>query len=139
MKIPRASEVMTPTPIVVESTEDTQSASSLMHQYGVRHLPVMQRGKLYGILSERDVRASLAFLEHAPGEVGPPVLAVCTPRPLVVEPDEPIDEVANKMADLRVGSALVVQGERLVGIVTTVDVCRELAVLVGRLRASTEI
>lgn len=135
MKTPTVRDIMTPAPRVVDATEDTRTARALMEQYGVRHLPVLHHGKLIGILSERDARAALAYLEHAPGELGPPVLAVCAQPPLVVDPDDPLDQVATQMANHRVGSALVVQRDRLVGIVSTVDLCRELAALIGRLRS----
>ena len=42
------------------------------------------------------------------------------------------------MANRRLGTALVSEGTRLVGIVSTVDLCRALAKIVGRLRATSQ-
>ncbi|MEM6989088.1 MAG: CBS domain-containing protein [Myxococcota bacterium] len=137
MDVPTIESVMTRAPRVVQGSEDSMTARAMMEQHGVRHLPVVHEGALFGILSERDVRGARALLDSTRGELGPPVLALCSRDPLVVLETDPIDEVAIQMANRRVGTALVVEGERLVGIVTTVDLCRELARIVGRLRASS--
>jgi acetoin utilization protein AcuB len=134
--IPTASDVMTPAPKVIDGTIDSLSARALMDEHGIRHLPVMVDGQLVGVLSERDLRAARAFLDSAPGEVGPPVSALCSHDPYVAPLDAPIDELAIEMANRRLGAAIVVKGTDVAGIVTTVDLCRELARLVGRMRTS---
>lgn len=126
---------MTPAPEVIGAQADTSTALERMQALGVRHLPVMDRDRLVGVLSEHDLRSVRAFLDYAPGEVGPTVGELCTRDPLVVGPDDPLDEAATAMADRRVGSALVVEGTELVGIMTSVDLCKGLTELVGRLRA----
>ena len=137
MDIPTLGSVMTRAPRVVDALQDVRTTDAIMRQHGVRHLPVVKDGKLYGIVSERDLRGTLAVLGSAPGEVGPPVMAVCARDPLLVGLADPLDAVAARMADARVGSALVVDGHVLVGIVTTVDLCRELAKLVRSLRPTS--
>lgn len=137
MEIPPVRDLMTPAPRVVDAMEDCKTARALMGQFGVRHLPVMKDGELFGVLSERDLRGVEAFLSGSPGEIGPPVMAVCGREPFVVGPDDALDQTAIEMANRRLGAALVADGERLVGIVTTVDLCRELAKLLGRLKTAT--
>ncbi len=126
---------MTSAPAVIEANVATAAAYAKMEELGVRHLPVMDRDRLVGILSERDLRGVRAFLEQTPGEVGPPVGSLCSRDLLVVGPDDPLDEVADAMASRRVGSALVIEGTELIGIMTCVDLCRGLGKLVARLRA----
>ena len=46
-----------------------------------------------------------------------------------VSPESPLDEVVQTMGEHKYGSAVVMQNEKVVGIVTTVDVCRALAEL----------
>lgn len=135
MLTPTVRTVMTPAPKVIEAQADTSAAHALMDELGVRHLPVMDRDRLVGVLSERDIRGARAFLDHAPGVLGPVVGDLCSRNLLVVGPDDPLDDAANAMADRKVGAALVVEGVELVGIITCVDVCRGLTTLVGRLRA----
>ena len=134
MLTPMVRSAMTPAPQVIDAHSDTASALDLMKSLGVRHLPVTDRDRLVGILSERDLRGARALLDHAPGVLGPPVGDLCSRRLLVVSPDDPLDEAAALMADRKVGAVLVLEGTDLVGIMTSLDVCRSLGSLVARLR-----
>ena len=136
MDLSAVRSVMTPAPKVVDAETDMRTAWALMEQLGVRHLPVVHKGDLTGIVSERDLRGARAVLASCPGELGPPVLALCSRDLYVVQPDDPIDDVATQMANRRLGAAVVVEGEMVVGIITTTDLCRELARLVGRQRTT---
>ena len=134
METPTVRTLMTPTPRVIASQADTATALALMDELQIRHLPVEEDGRLAGVLSERDIRGCRAFLDHAPGVVGPNVGALCSRDLLIVGPNDPLDEALNAMAARKVGAALVVEGDALVGIVTSVDVCRGFAALLTSLR-----
>lgn len=103
-----------------------------MRELQIRHLPVLDGGRLVGMLSERDVA-----LVEALGGVDPTAVTVAEAMSTVtysVRPDAPLDEVVNEMASKKYGSAVVEQNGKIVGILTTVDVCRALAELLhGRL------
>ncbi|MCA9711484.1 MAG: CBS domain-containing protein [Myxococcales bacterium] len=135
MLTPTVRSVMTPAPETITAQASSASAFALMETLGVRHLPVMDRDRLVGVISERDLRVVRAFLDQAPGEVGPPVGALCSRDLLMVSPDDPLHEAAERMADRKVGAALVSEGAELVGIMTCIDVCRAMTELVLRLRA----
>lgn len=47
------SKVMTPNPITLESSEDNNVAINIMSENRIRHLPVMEAGKLIGVVSYR--------------------------------------------------------------------------------------
>ncbi len=49
------SDVMTRNLIVVQATDSIEDAMSIMIQHGIRHLPVMDSGKIISVLSMRDV------------------------------------------------------------------------------------
>ncbi len=136
MLTPTVRSVMTPAPEVIQAQADTATALERMQALGVRHLPVMDRDRLVGVLSDHDLRTVRAFLDYTPGEVGPSVGEICSRDLLVVGPDDPLDEAATTMADRRVGSALVIEGTELVGIMTSVDLCKGLTALVARLRSA---
>lgn len=51
----RVSEVMTPNPVVVEVSESIEKCLRIMKQTNCRHLPVVEEGRLAGMLSMRDV------------------------------------------------------------------------------------
>lgn len=128
--------IMTAIPETIDARASTATAVARMRELDIRHLPVMAGDELVGILSQRDLERARAFLDAAPGVVGPNVGDLCTRTLLTVELDAPLDAVATQMADHKLGSALVLDEGELVGIVTNVDMYRCLADLVVQLQAS---
>jgi acetoin utilization protein AcuB len=106
------------------------SAHALMKEHGIRHLPVMQGGVVVGILSERDVLLLENIDRGAAAHMT--VERAMTPHPYVVPPDAPLDEVVAHMVEHHIGSAVVVEDHRLVGIFTATDALRALAELAWR-------
>ncbi|HKA87015.1 MAG TPA: universal stress protein [Haliangiales bacterium] len=121
------SELMTPSPIVIDVHQPLAEASERMEQFRLRHLPVIDaRGRLVGILSELDLyrfkdKRPRADLENM--AVG----AAMDPNPYTVAPDAPITSVARTMAAQRIGAAVVMNEGRVAGVFTTVDALRGLA------------
>lgn len=116
---------MTPTPVVIPSDCTLQEAHRLMRARRIRHLPVVEGGALVGLVSQRD----LYLLETLKG-VDPAaerVSEAMSPEPFAVAPAAPLDEVAGRMAERRLGSAVVVEGGAIIGVFTTVDALRALA------------
>ena len=131
--IPPISKFMTTTPHTAESSDTLATAAKVMREHGIRHLPVVEGGKLLGIITERDIRFVESFQDVDPEELT--LEEAMTEEPYTVSPDTPLDEVATTMAEQKYGSALVVQNEQIVGVFTTVDACRALAELLStRLR-----
>jgi len=112
---------MTPLPHSVGLDQPLTVAKEFMREYGIRHLPVQQGGKLVGIVTERDVTFALAVGS------GLGVEDAYVPEPYIVQSNTPLAEVASQMAGNRFGCALVVDNGKLVGIFTAVDACRNLA------------
>lgn len=126
------SEYMTSGPFALGPREPLSNAARLMQKYGVHHLPVWADGKVVGIVSERDVQLvqalSVGHLETTTVE------DAMTPDPYSVAPDAPLVEVVHHLTERRVGSAVVVDGGRIVGVFTTADAMRALVeALEGRL------
>jgi CBS domain-containing protein len=61
------SDYMTPAPEVLGSDSELSDAAQVMLELGVRHLPILQRGRLVGVLSMRDLLDA-----DARGPDGPP-------------------------------------------------------------------
>lgn len=122
--IPRIGQFMTPLPHTIEFDQPLARAHELMRQHHIRHLPVMQNGKLLGLVSIRDLHLIETLRDVDPDEV--PVEDAMAEEPYTVSPDEPLDAVAAIMADHKLGSAVVVEGGRVQGIFTTVDALRAL-------------
>lgn len=130
--ISRVREFMTTCPHTIESDATLPEARTEMIGMRARHLPVVHRGKLVGILSDRDVELTESLLL-----VGPPRSAPLTVRDAMTQPvftcgpDAHLHAVADEMARHKHGSAIVVDPEhplKVVGVFTTTDVLRALAV-----------
>jgi len=117
--IPQIAKYMTTTPHTVGVDQPLTVAHRLMREHRFRHLPVLQGGRLVGLVSERD----LALIETLK-DVDPAAVTVedaMTPAPYTVAPTAPLDEVVATMAEHRYGSAVVVDHGHVVGVFTTVD------------------
>ncbi len=118
-------DVMTPAPTSIDCHEVLEDAAELMQKRHVHHLVVLDRGRIVGLLSDRDL---LRFEcgKHVAPEVVEVAEAMC-PDPIDVTPDEPLAGVATRMADSRAGAAVVTREGRLLGIFTATDALRLLA------------
>ena len=117
-------DFMTPSPHSIGRDQPLSVAHERMRDFGVRHLPVLDGGKLAGILSQRDA----LFVEALP-DVDPSKVHVEEAMSIdvyVVPPDAAMEEVADEMASRKYGCAVVAEGSRIVGIFTTVDALRAL-------------
>jgi acetoin utilization protein AcuB len=112
-------EYMTPLPHTVGSEQTITFAQKLMQKYDIRHLPVLHGGELYGIVSDRDL-GMIAGLN----EVNPDVTTVeeaMTQEAYTVSKDTSLFGVLQEMLEHKYGSAVVVEGVKIVGIFTTHD------------------
>lgn len=125
--IPPVQKFMTTFPHTIDADRTIAQADGVMREQQIRHLPVVQRGHLVGMLTARDVAVIASLRDVDPAKV--PVEAAMATEVFSVSPDTPLDEVAQQMAEKKYGSAVVVQNGRVVGIVTTVDLCNALAEL----------
>jgi len=133
--IPPIKAVMTPFPYSIGSGESISKASQMMRQHAIRHLPVMEAGKLVGMVSDRDVRLILDPKRQLPPDdctVGD----ICARDIYVVQLADPLDRVLAQMARKHIGSAVVVKQGRLAGIFTVTDACRLYAELLQSLYPS---
>ena len=130
--IPTIQKWMSTSPFAIERTETLEAAHRIMRKEGIRHLPVLENGKLVGIVSERDLH-----LIETLKDVDPTVVKVedaMTSHPYFVAPDANIDEVVSEMAEHKFGAAVVLQNGKVVGVFTTIDAMRAFGELLhGRL------
>jgi acetoin utilization protein AcuB len=119
---------MSTTLVVISSEQPLSEAIRLMRLHDVRHLPVVMRNKVAGVLSQRDIYLMQSLEKTTPTDVL--VSEAMTDDPYTVEPDEPVDRVAREMVRRKIGTALVTHGERLLGLFTTSDALLALAALV---------
>jgi acetoin utilization protein AcuB len=112
-------DVMTRGPVTITPQTPCPEARRLLDDHRIRHLPVVDGGRLVGMVSDRDVRSA------AGGSVPAVAREIMTPDPVTVTSDTRVEHAARVMVDGRFGSLPVVDGT-LVGIVTYTDLLRAL-------------
>src|SRR6185369_17259753 len=96
-----------------------RTAHELMRAHHIRHLPVLHGGKLIGLVSERDLHLVETLKDTDPERI--PVEEAMTQDVYTVAPKTPLREVVREMAGRKLGSAVVVEGTKVIGVFTTVD------------------
>lgn len=111
-------DIMTPDPRVIEPGETVREAWATMKENGFRHLPVCNGGRLVGIISITDIGRLGATV---PAILDRTVEQSMTANPITMSPDEPIESAAAQMGLHKINCLPIVEGDKLVGIVTTYD------------------
>lgn len=132
-------DVMTTNPTVIAPTDTLQTALEKMAEVG-RRLPVVQEGRLVGIITDRDLRLSMNsplilrerwqddyLLQHTY------VSTYMTTNPTTISPDSPLQTAANLMLDGRFsGLPVVDEDHHVVGIITVTDLMHALISLLDK-------
>ncbi|MBD5557018.1 MAG: CBS domain-containing protein [Desulfovibrio sp.] len=129
------------TPEVITVTPDTSllKLGKLMRDHGVRRLPVLDNGRVVGIISDRDVRDAspskattldMYEMHYLLAEIK--AKDIMTPRPVTIKPTDTVEKAAMIMLDRKIGGLPVVdeKGE-LVGIISDQDVFKALVNITG--------
>lgn len=119
------SKYMSTAPKTIGFDQTLEQASDEMRKLRVRHLPVLKGGKLIGVVSDRDLNLVLTFANQETLLL--PVEEALTPDPYFTTAEAPLAEVAAKMAEHKYGCALVMEGEKVIGIFTAIDALKALS------------
>ena len=134
-------EMMQKNPITIDPGASFYDARALIRDKGIRHLPVVDKtGHLVGILTDRDIREaapseatslSVHELHYLLGKLK--VSAFMTPKDelVTISSDTIIEEAVQLMHDRKIGCLPVVDGNKLVGLITETDVLALLVDLFG--------
>lgn len=109
---------MTPHPTSAEPAEKLSAVRAKMLAGHFRTMPVLSDGKLVGVITDRDLRRHEGYLDHTE------VRLAMTTEVATATPSTPIHEVARNLLERKIGALPVVEGERLLGIISTSDVLR---------------
>jgi acetoin utilization protein AcuB len=124
-------EIMAQDPVTLEHDDILDLASDIMNLGRIRHLPILNKGKVVGVLSQRnlfhsavvvalglDVKESRDLLKTIR------VREVMSTPVITVSPDTGVKEAARIMVEKKVGCLPVMENESLVGLVTESDILR---------------
>ncbi|HEX2932920.1 MAG TPA: CBS domain-containing protein [Candidatus Binatia bacterium] len=116
---------MTKQPVTVGPEDLLIDAFGKMKTGGFRRLPVIESGKVIGIITDRDLRAHRGYWEHTK------VNGVMTEKVFTVGLDTTLEEAAQIMLQKQIGGLPVVDDKRLVGIISASDVLSAFLDLMG--------
>jgi CBS domain-containing protein/RimJ/RimL family protein N-acetyltransferase len=120
---------MTPEPITIAPDRSVLDAYHLMREHEIRRLPIIEDGRLIGIITISDVRGlapmgALSILEHNRLIGSTPVRRAMTPNPVTISPEQSLGEAARLLMVHKFGGLPVVEGETLVGVISEADIFR---------------
>jgi acetoin utilization protein AcuB len=117
--------------VTLDVDEELSLASDIMNLARIRHLPIVEGETLVGIISQRDLfRASLAsvmgydYAETRDHLKNVAIREAMVKNVISVSPDADVHEAGRIMLEKKIGCLPVVEGNRLVGMVTETDILR---------------
>ncbi|MBK8572708.1 MAG: CBS domain-containing protein [Holophagaceae bacterium] len=114
-------------------------ADQLLQSRGFRHLPVVDQGRLVGILTDRDIRFTTSSLSPTPRRGDDSVTLAMSSPPLTADPLDPVEDAARIMREHKIGCLPVLDGGELVGILTGMDLLDALMTLTGVTKPSSRL
>ncbi|MGQ9689371.1 MAG: CBS and ACT domain-containing protein [Desulfobaccales bacterium] len=131
----RVSEIMNKDPITISPDMPVGKALKLMQQYNIRHLPVLEGDFMVGWVSARTLREVLLASMLEVITVGD----VMVEAPISVTPDTSVEEAARLVHEHKIGGMPVLDGEKLVGVLTVNDLLSAFIIMLGLLRSSSRL
>lgn len=134
----RIRDMMTKNPVTVDSETLVMDAQKIMKENNVRRLPVVDKGKLLGIVTKHDIleaspspatSLSVHELNYLLSKMK--VKEIMKKNPLTLTPDTPFEEALKIGQEKKIGSFPVVENGKLVGIATESDIVRFLTRALG--------
>ncbi|MDQ3965068.1 MAG: CBS and ACT domain-containing protein [Actinomycetota bacterium] len=130
----RVRDAMTREVITLGPDASAAQALGVCRVNNIRHLPIVERGRLVGLVSDRDLRdvsppRGTGDEENTLGWVR--VRDIMTRELITIHPLDTIEHAARELADRRIGCLPVVADGELVGIITSSDMMHTLMELVG--------
>lgn len=112
-------EFTTPDPVTASENSSTEELQQLMTEHGIRHVPIMKGNQVVGIVSERDLKV-VAGLDLKEKQLVRAV-DIMAREPFSVDAQSTLDEVAYEMSSRKIGSVIVNEGSKFLGIFTSTD------------------
>jgi acetoin utilization protein AcuB len=131
----RVAQIMNKKPITITPDKRVGQALKLMQQHNIRHLPVMKGDRMVGWISARTLREVLLASMLEVITVGD----VMVEAPITVTPDTSVEEAARLVHEHRIGGMPVMDGDKLVGVITVNDLLSAFISMLGLLRSSSRL
>jgi acetoin utilization protein AcuB len=129
--VERVRDWMTRDPATVRPNDSLERVVELLRRRDIRSVPVLEEGRLIGIVTDRDVRQVAPgfpllrdeqeihrYMKHLT------VTAAMTADPMTIAPEAPLTDAAKVLETYRISSLPVVDGTDLIGMLTVTDLLR---------------
>jgi len=130
----KVQDIMTKNPHTLEADNVLDLADDLMTMARVRHIPILDRGKVVGILSQRDLYYSaldklLGVRQREQKDLMKTIRAreVMSHPVITISAGASVKEAARLMGENKIGCLPVVKDKKFVGLVTETDILRYFA------------
>jgi len=131
----RVGQIMHKEPITITPDKRVGQALKLMQKHNIRHLPVVKDSDMVGWITSRVLREVLLASMLEVITVGD----VMIEAPITVSPDTSVEEAARLMYEHKIGGMPVTEGDKLVGVITTMDLLAAFLSMLGLLRSSSRL
>jgi len=131
----RVAEIMNKDPITISPKTPVGQALKLMQQHQIRHLPVIENDVMVGWISARTLREVLLASMLEVITVGD----VMVQAPISVTAETSVEEAARLVHEHRIGGLPVLEGDKLVGVLTVHDLLSAFIIMLGLLRSSSRL
>lgn len=116
-------DIMTTRVVSVEPGSTVKDAAMLMNRHNIGAVPVIDGGAVRGMLTDRDIVLRCVAESRDPGNVR--VSDVCSQGAVSVKPEESVSDAMHVMAAEQVRRLPVVEGGKIVGMISFADIARE--------------
>ena len=131
----RVAEIMNKDPITISPKTPVGQALKLMQQHQIRHLPVIENDVMVGWISARTLREVLLASMLEVITVGD----IMVQAPISVTTETSVEEAARLVHEHRIGGLPVLEGDKLVGVLTVHDLLSAFIIMLGLLRSSSRL
>ena len=125
------SSIMTRAPHTMDANRSVGAVLGLMREFGITHVPILENGKLVGLISIQDVLENLYFPPKRMGNqdvagehidtLGIAARGIMSAPVITVDPKKTLCDCEKLMHKQDISCLCVVEGERLTGVVTKLD------------------
>ena len=115
-------DIMSRNVITIDSNETIDHAAELMRQYDIGILPVIENGKLSGVITDRDIVTRAIAQNKRPDSC--PIGDLTSKSMVCANPQQDVSDAAKTMAAQQVRRVPVVDGEKLCGMLSLGDISK---------------
>ena len=124
-------DIMTSPAVVIPPETTLEDAYRVMHERHIRHLLVVDRTRLVGVITDRDLRLATSAFTPSPHPPGTRVSDVMCREPLTADPLDPVEDAAFRMRERKIGCLPVLEDDLVIGIITGIDLLDALLRMTG--------